>query len=69
MGLKISKQKPREIYLYHRADWDPIKEDLTDLLHTLAQQTMKTVDELYYFTRYEITHTTQNKMLFTVAYF
>ena len=28
MGSEISKQNPREIYLYHRADWGSIKEDV-----------------------------------------
>jgi len=30
---EISKQNRRETYLYHRANWDSIKEDLTSLLN------------------------------------
>ena len=49
MRSKINKQNPRQIYLYYRADWDSIKEDLTNLLHSsdFSSTDTKTVDELW----------------------
>ena len=49
MRSEINKQNPRQIYLYYRANWDSIKEDLTNLLHSfdLSSTDTKTVDELW----------------------
>ena len=49
MRSEISKQNPREIYLYHRANWDSIKEDFTSLLNNsnFSSTDTKRVDELW----------------------
>ena len=49
MRSKISKQNPREIYLYHRANWDSIKENLISLLNSFdcSSTNTKTVDDLW----------------------
>ena len=49
MGSEISKQNPREIYLYHRADWGSIKEDLISLLNSsdFSSTDTKTVNDLW----------------------
>ena len=49
MRSEINKQNPREIYLYHRAYWDSIKEDLISLLNSsdFSSTDTKTVDELW----------------------
>ena len=49
MRSEINKQNPRQIYLYYRANWDFIKEDLTNLLHSSAFSSTdtKTGDELW----------------------
>ena len=49
MWSEINKQNSKQIYLYYRADWDSIKEDLTNLLHSsdFSSTDTKTVDELW----------------------
>ena len=49
MRSEISKQNPREIYLYHRANWDSIKEDLISLLNgsDFSSIATNTVDKLW----------------------
>ena len=46
---KINKQSHREVYLYHRADWDSIKQDIISLMNSpnFSSPNNRSVDELW----------------------
>jgi len=49
MQTVVNKQRPREIYLYHKTNQDSIKQDIIDLMNSpyFSSANNKTVDQLW----------------------